>query len=171
MSKVRQLSNLPTGTTVNLNMATDTCICRSKGKFLPSLSSAWLTYFWTIGWGFTVAVEAGPPTVAEGSGFSVAWFSGLNFLRMGFEGGWEYGASYELKSNIKIKKLKFKCFPTHSVSVPHSPSPVSKIGWLLYSKCTGEDTWLILGLARTGGTLASDSKGLPACLYSFLSSF
>ena len=25
------------------------------------------TYFWTAGWGFTVATEAGPPTVVDGS--------------------------------------------------------------------------------------------------------
>lgn len=38
-------------------------------------------------WGFPVAVDAGPPTVLEGSWFSVAEFSGRNFLRMGFDGG------------------------------------------------------------------------------------
>lgn len=60
--------------------------------------------FWTAGWGFTLATEAGPPTVLEGSWFSVAWFSGRNFLRMGFDGGWEYGMSWGLKKKTKSEK-------------------------------------------------------------------
>lgn len=35
---------------------------------LPTLRSfISSTYFWTAGWGFTLATEAGPPTVLEGS--------------------------------------------------------------------------------------------------------
>lgn len=61
------------------------------------------TYFWTAGWVFTVATGAGPLTVVEGSWFSVAWFSGRNFLRMGFDGGWEYAISCRLKKK-KLNK-------------------------------------------------------------------
>lgn len=70
-------------------------------KVLTMCSFIRSTYFWTAGWGFTVATEAGPPTVVEGSWFSVAWFSGRNFLRMGFDGGWEYGISCGLKKKVK----------------------------------------------------------------------
>lgn len=91
---------------VNVSISTFTYIWRFKRKSPTLLSLICSTYFWTVGWGFTVATDAGPPTVVEGSWFSVAWFSCRSFLRMGFDGGWEYGISCGLRTRQKTPKVK-----------------------------------------------------------------
>lgn len=144
---------------MHVNVNTFTYLCTSQSEIPTLLLFMWSTYFWTVGCGFMVAAEAGPLAAVEGSWFSVAWFSGLNFLRMGFDGGWEYGTSCGFKTKYKLKVKHLNIPSTLPASVPHSFSPNPKIRRVLYL--------LTHGSARTGGIQASESSGLPFFLFIF----
>lgn len=110
------------GVSVNLNIPPLTY--RDLKQCPTLLTLVCPTYFWTVGWDFMVATEADPPTAVEGSWFSAAWFSGRNFLRIGFDGGWEYVMSwgYKTKQNQKVKKLNAPpLMPRPHVSLRPSP--------------------------------------------------